>query len=144
MSNQWVRTIALEGLLPAAGIAGTPLELFANGYTPESLGMLELGATTEKVRIPVIDGIGIALNRPTEVRFVDKDDTELFGAEFEDEHPRDWLNTIAAQRQALLVIAPKPLGDYPTFTTWLTEAWVGMLPTTIYAWPDGVGVTPSA
>ena len=58
MSNQWVRTIALEGLLPAAGIAGTPLELFANGYTPESLGMLELGATTEKVRIPVIDGIG--------------------------------------------------------------------------------------
>lgn len=142
MSNEWVRTTAFGEILPEAGIAGTPLALITKHHPPASLGMLDLSTAPTRVRIPDLENIGIAVNNPTEVRFVDADGNELFGAEFDDEHPREWIDALAAQGRALLIIAPKGPAAYETFQDWLAEAWVGMVPTAIYAWADGVGITP--
>lgn len=42
IDNNWVRVTTAGGILPAADLSGTPLELAAAGHTPESLGMLSL------------------------------------------------------------------------------------------------------
>ena len=144
MFNEWVRTAACGEALPEAGIAGTPLALAIKHHTPASLGMLDLSTAPNPVRVPDLENIGIAVNNPTEVRFIGPDGNELFGAEFDDEHPREWIDALAAQGRALLAIAPKGPTAYATIQDWLAEAWVGMVPTAIYAWPDGVVITPSA
>lgn len=141
IDNNWVRVTTAGGILPAAGLSGTPLELAAAGHTPESLGMLSLKTATQRVGIPEIDAFGISLNIPTEARFTDDNGNELFGVAFTDEHADEWLAAIAQQGRALIVIADHVAAHYPTITDWFSDAWMAMVPAALYAWPEGVGIT---
>lgn len=143
INNDWVRVTTAGGVLPAAGLAGTPLELSTAGHTPESLGMLQLRTAAQRVEIPEITAFGISLNIPTEARFTDSEGDELFGAQFEDEHPEEWISAIAQQGKALIVIADDIPARYPTIQDWLTSAWMGLARTAIYVWPDGIGIAAS-
>lgn len=143
INNDWVRVTTTGGVLPAAGLAGTPLELATAGHSPQSLGMLQLSTAKQRVEIPEIDTFGISLNIPTEARFTDTQGQELFGAQFEDEHPEEWISAIAQQGRALIVIADNIPTHYPTLQDWFSNAWMGLVRTAIYVWPDGIGIAAS-
>ena len=145
INNDWVRVTTTGGVLPAAGLAGTPLELATAGHSPQSLGMLQLSTAKQRVEIPEIDTFGISLNIPTEARFTRYARTGALRSPVRRRTPRkSGSSAIAQQGRALIVIADNIPTHYPTLQDSFNNApgWDSVR-TAIYVWPDGIGIAAS-
>ncbi|MDY7544567.1 hypothetical protein QN345_01670 [Cryobacterium sp. 10I1] len=137
--DEWGRLAALPEAGNRAGVYTTGGDLRAHGIDPLTLGLVDLGAAIrrgdDQLEIPFLSNIALSVIVPGEVQLITakansfRRDHPVIGAGvFTDDHPADWLETLATFDQSVLVYAPHGPHHYSSYGKWLKHWHIGLLP----------------
>lgn len=148
--GNWTRLKSMKevGLPDLVGVYASAADIAGSGFDPTAVGMRKSeDMRTEQqekkgqlVEIPRITDAALSLNHPYEVRIVDNHDTELAGCRFPDTHDQWWIDRLANDGLALLLVGPVTPYEATTFKEFLSTTYMGVLPVALYQYDAGVGV----